>query len=137
MGDSNLAALTDILRTSGYQQLKTVHPGNEISPQEIIDEVKRPPGVMVFSEDWEAMALLPPEESMRLLSAMFLFATQGVTPQFDENPRLHLLWPSRAARIDRDVAKYNNEIKQCSNAGKASGEARRKSTTVERPLNDR
>ena len=98
----------------------------------------RPTGVVVYSEDYELIILLPPDEGIQLVAAMYRYATKGVLPDFAADSRLAEFWESRQKRINKDVEVYQNTTKQRSEAGKRSGEKRReKAEQNKRPLNDR
>ena len=80
----------------------------------------------IFTDFLDAMALLTDEEAGRLFRAMLRYAADGTDPKLTGNERY--LWVVAKQHIDREAAAYESMVNARREAGRRSGEVRRKQT---------
>ena len=76
----------------------------------------------VYFDQIQAWEALGDSERGRLLLAALQYAASEKLPEFKGNERYQ--WPQIKAQIDREKEAYLGKVKKCSEAGKASAEAR-------------
>lgn len=83
---------------------------------------------------WEPIInILTDVEAGVLLKAMYQYQINGKKPNFAENDRLAIFWCDVENWLDTAAEKYNDKIKQASEAGKKSAKARKRLTNVNEP----
>lgn len=78
----------------------------------------------IFTDFMEVVEPLSDEERGRLFNAMLRYAQDGSEPELSGNERF--LWTVARQHIDREVAAYKTKVEAGREAGRKSGQARRK-----------